>query len=54
MGIFQEVLYKRYGKHPREALFFTVSIILIKPHSNISRIRKHFSGSIYKVKVFMI
>lgn len=24
MGLFQEVLYKKYGKHPREALFFTV------------------------------
>lgn len=24
MGIYQEVLYKRYGKHPREALFYTV------------------------------
>ncbi|OXA53211.1 UDP-xylose and UDP-N-acetylglucosamine transporter [Folsomia candida] len=23
MGLFQEVLYKKYGKHPREALFFT-------------------------------
>ena len=26
MGIMQEVLYSKYGKHPREALFFTVSI----------------------------
>lgn len=25
MGIYQEVLYKRYGKHPREALYVTVS-----------------------------
>ena len=24
MGIMQEVLYAKYGKHPREALFFTV------------------------------
>jgi len=23
MGIYQEVLYKRFGKHPREALFYT-------------------------------
>uniref|UniRef100_A0A1B0FY82 Sugar phosphate transporter domain-containing protein n=1 Tax=Phlebotomus papatasi TaxID=29031 RepID=A0A1B0FY82_PHLPP len=23
MGIYQEVLYKRYGKHPREALYYT-------------------------------
>ncbi|KAL7743925.1 hypothetical protein ACLKA6_003147 [Drosophila palustris] len=23
MGIYQEVIYKRYGKHPNEALFFT-------------------------------
>lgn len=28
MGIYQEVLYKRYGKYPREALYVTVSIIL--------------------------
>lgn len=25
MGIYQETLYKRYGKHPDEALFYTVS-----------------------------
>lgn len=25
MGLYQEVLYKRYGKHPSEALFYTVS-----------------------------
>jgi len=25
MGIYQEVLYGRYGKHPREALYYTVS-----------------------------
>lgn len=24
MGIYQETLYKRYGKHPDEALFYTV------------------------------
>lgn len=24
MGIYQEVLYKRHGKHPREALYVTV------------------------------
>jgi len=24
MGIIQEVLYLKYGKHPRQALFFTV------------------------------
>ena len=28
MGIMQEVLYAKYGKHPREALFFTVSNLL--------------------------
>lgn len=28
MGIYQEVLYKRYGKHPNEALFYTVSLTL--------------------------
>uniref|UniRef100_A0A8C5N6J2 Solute carrier family 35 member B4 n=1 Tax=Gouania willdenowi TaxID=441366 RepID=A0A8C5N6J2_GOUWI len=27
MGIFQEVLYKEYGKHPKEALFYNVSCI---------------------------
>jgi len=25
MGIYQEVLYGRYGKHPRESLYYTVS-----------------------------
>lgn len=32
MGIYQEVLYKRYGKHPREALYVTVSSISIHCH----------------------
>jgi UAA transporter family len=26
MGIYQETLYKRYGKYPDEALFYTVSV----------------------------
>lgn len=26
MGIYQEVLYKKYGKYPNEALFITVSL----------------------------
>lgn len=26
MGIYQETLYKKHGKHPQEALFYTVSI----------------------------
>lgn len=29
MGIFQEQLYKNHGKHPEEALYYTVSIINI-------------------------
>lgn len=28
MGIFQETLYKQYGKHSKEALFYNVSEIL--------------------------
>ena len=28
MGIYQEVLYKEHGKHPREALFYSVSLRL--------------------------
>lgn len=28
MGIYQETLYKEHGKHPQEALFYTVSIYL--------------------------
>lgn len=26
MGIFQETIYSRFGKHPSEALFYNVSI----------------------------
>lgn len=26
MGIFQEILYKQYGKHSKEALFYNVSL----------------------------
>lgn len=29
MGLYQEVLYARYGKRPREALFYTVSIYIV-------------------------
>lgn len=25
MGIYQETLYQKHGKHPQEALFYTVS-----------------------------
>ncbi|VDO83125.1 unnamed protein product [Soboliphyme baturini] len=28
LGIFQEQLYERYGKHPREAMFYVVMIVL--------------------------
>jgi UDP-xylose/UDP-N-acetylglucosamine transporter B4 len=24
MGIYQEIIYKRHGKHPQEALFYSV------------------------------
>lgn len=37
MGIFQETLYKQYGKHPREALFYNVSF------PSASLIQKTFS-----------
>ena len=30
MGLYQEVLYRRYGKHPKEALFYTVSNFIFK------------------------
>ena len=29
MGLYQEVLYIRYGKHPKEALYYTVSRIKV-------------------------
>lgn len=29
MGIFQEMLYKQYGKHSKEALFYNVSDVLV-------------------------
>jgi solute carrier family 35 (UDP-xylose/UDP-N-acetylglucosamine transporter), member B4 len=32
MGIYQEVLYKRYGKYPDEALFYTVRLIYYLCH----------------------
>uniref|UniRef100_A0A8C2YWY2 Solute carrier family 35 member B4 n=1 Tax=Cyclopterus lumpus TaxID=8103 RepID=A0A8C2YWY2_CYCLU len=30
MGIFQETLYKQYGKHSKEALFYNVSVSLLR------------------------
>lgn len=35
MGIFQETLYKRYGKHSKEALFYNVSV---SPESDFFRV----------------
>lgn len=31
MGIFQEMLYKQYGKHSKEALFYNVSGVFLFP-----------------------
>lgn len=28
MGIYQETVYSKYGKHPAEALFYNVQVIL--------------------------
>lgn len=41
MGIFQEQLYKKHGKHPQEALYYTVRYfhmckLVILHFSNIS------------------
>lgn len=33
MGIYQETLFTRYGKHPREALFYCVSVALHNPRT---------------------
>jgi UDP-xylose/UDP-N-acetylglucosamine transporter B4 len=30
LGIYQQILYSHYGKHPREALYYTVCILLDK------------------------
>lgn len=30
MGIFQEIIYKQYGKHSKEALFYNVSLGFLK------------------------
>ncbi|KAA0190889.1 hypothetical protein HAZT_HAZT002568 [Hyalella azteca] len=38
MGIFQEVLYKTHGKHPREALFFIVGSLISYSSSVISHL----------------
>lgn len=32
MGIFQETLYKQYGKHSKEALFYNVSAVSNNMH----------------------
>lgn len=42
MGLYQEVLYQRYGKHPKEALYYTVrnadkKFELSTPFANIAR-----------------
>ena len=30
MGIYQEQVYAKYGKHPKEALFYNVSVITLE------------------------
>lgn len=40
MGIYQEVLYKRYGKHANEALYYTVRISIIENIHGMEPIRK--------------
>lgn len=36
MGIYQELLYKRHGKHPREALYVTVNFIFVFKSDGLS------------------
>ncbi|XP_034490312.1 UDP-xylose and UDP-N-acetylglucosamine transporter-like [Drosophila innubila] len=43
MGIYQEVIYKRYGKHPNEALFFTHMLPLPGFLVMASNIAQHWS-----------
>ncbi|KAH8396044.1 hypothetical protein KR222_002275 [Zaprionus bogoriensis] len=43
MGIYQEVIYKRYGKHPNEALFFTHMLPLPGFLIMASNIAQHWS-----------
>lgn len=38
MGIFQETLYKQYGKHSKEALFYNVSFL--SPRARFNRLRE--------------
>lgn len=38
MGIFQEMLYKQYGKHSKEALFYNVSGVFFPVGSNIPEV----------------
>lgn len=51
MGIYQEVLYKQYGKHPWEALYVTVSVYirLFVLHCAISIL---MIGIFHKIRVF--
>ncbi|XP_062141179.1 UDP-xylose and UDP-N-acetylglucosamine transporter [Drosophila sulfurigaster albostrigata] len=46
MGIYQEVIYKRYGKHPNEALFFTHMLPLPGFLIMASNIAQHWSIAI--------
>jgi hypothetical protein len=47
MGIYQEVLYGRYGKHPRESLYYTVSMVRwwtanVSRSMSVSHINQHW------------
>ncbi|KAH8387053.1 hypothetical protein KR093_004407, partial [Drosophila rubida] len=46
MGIYQEVIYKRYGKHPNEALFYTHMLPLPGFLVMASNIAQHWSIAI--------
>ncbi len=44
MGIYQEVIYKKHGKHPKEALFYSVSKSFKLQKLNLKRFKLNHIG----------
>lgn len=44
MGIFQETLYKEYGKHSKEALFYNVSRLLCFFAEHTPKVKQLWGG----------
>lgn len=53
MGIFQETLYKEYGKHSKEALFYNVSRLFVEDTPEVKQLWGGSNTSLNKVDLMV-